>query len=334
MSCDDTTWTVFTSTTISIRTRNSVRTAIEVPFPDSASYARYKRRGGALGLSDWRRHNVDTLVQSLYLRTKALKPWVKVGISPFGIWRPGYPEQIKGFDSHEKLYGDSRRWLREGWIDYYTPQLYWPIAQTAQAYPVLLDWWLGENVKARHIWPGHNASRAAAGGTWPAGELNAQIRATRATAATGDILFSMRALMPTNTVARDSVLVGVATQPPRPAAAAALADQLFTELYAAPALIPASPWLSKRIPPVPRASIARDSASGDRVLRIAAATDARWITVRALNEAGWRSWILPATQHALVLAPSGASAPTRVIVTTVIDSVRRVARSIFVARAD
>jgi uncharacterized lipoprotein YddW (UPF0748 family) len=297
------------------------RDSVEVPFPDSTSYARYQRRGGKLGLSDWRRLNVDTLVQQLYTRTKALKPWVKVGISPFGIWRPGFPPQIKGFDSHEKLYGDSRRWLREGWIDYYTPQLYWPIGQVAQAYPVLLDWWIGENVKNRHMWPGHNSSRAAQGGTWPVGELNAQILATRATKATGDILFSMRSLMPANTVSRDTVLVGVATQPPRQAAAAAMADQLFNELYAMPALIPASPWLSSRKPVAPQARLVRDSSSRDQVLRVVPPANARWITVRALIDGTWRSWILPASQKSVVLAPAttngAASVPTRVVVTAV-----------------
>ena len=289
----------------------------EVPFPDSISYARYTRRGGTRTLSDWRRHNVDTLVQQLYRRTKALKPWVKVGISPFGIWRPGFPEQIKGFDSYEKLYGDSRLWLREGWIDYFTPQLYWPIAQIPQAYPVLLDWWLGENVLARHIWPGHNASRAAAGGTWAPDELNAQIRATRATTASGDVLFSMRALMPVNTVSRDSVSVGVATQPPPPTAAQALADRLWAEMYSAPALVPASPWLSTRVPSMPRAIRTHNAASGDHVLRMLSTPSARWVTVRALTDSGWRSWILSATQRSLVLAPRTDAAPSRVLVSSV-----------------
>ncbi len=306
--------------------------SVEVPFPDTVSYARYQRRGGRLGLSDWRRHNVDTLVQQLYVRTKALKPWVKVGISPFGIWRPGFPAQIKGFDSHEKLYGDSRRWLREGWIDYFTPQLYWPVAQTAQAYPVLLDWWLSENVKARHIWPGHNASRAASGGAaWGPDELNAQIRATRATAtraasdnaapaassATGDVLFSMRALMPITTTVRDTVNVGVATQPPRQAAAAAMADRLLAELYTLPALVPMSPWLSSRVPAAPNAVVAIDPATGDHVLRIARSPQARWITVRALRADGWRSWILPAAQRTLVLGSRGEERPARVVVSSV-----------------
>ena len=304
----------------------------EVRFPDTASYARYQRRGGALGLSDWRRLNVDTLVQQLYVRTKALKPWVKVGISPFGIWRPGFPAQIKGFDSYEKLYGDSRRWLREGWIDYFTPQLYWPIAQTAQSYPVLLDWWLTENVKARHLWPGHSASRAGTDGLWVPGELSAQIAATRATVtratvpgaeptgpvgATGDVLFSMRALMPVNGTVRNSVNVGVATQPLRQAAAAAMADQLFTTTYSTQALVPSSPWLSRRVPPSPRAHVARDRSSGEYVLTIMASVAARWVTVRAQDEYGWRSWVLPAEQRTLVVTSSSAARPRRVVVTVV-----------------
>jgi hypothetical protein len=245
---------------------------------------------------------------------------VKVGISPFGIWRPGYPEQIKGFDSYEKLYGDSRKWLREGWIDYFTPQLYWPIAQTAQSYPTLLGWWLSENVHGRHIWPGHNTSRAAAGaGLWGPDELNAQIRATRASGATGDIHFSMRTLMPVAAVQRDSVLVGVATQPPRQSAAALLTEHLRSELYSAPALIPASPWLGKRVPPRPAATVTINDA-GERVVQLQAVAGNKvaWWTVRARNGSGvWRTWILPASQTRLVVAGASDMLPLRVVVTAV-----------------
>ena len=274
-----------------------------VPFPDSTSYTAYRREGGTLDRDDWRRHSVDTLIQQIYLRTKAIKPWVKVGISPFGIWRPGNPAQVKGFDSYEKLYGDSRKWLREGWVDYFTPQLYWPIRQTAQSYPVLLDWWLGENVKNRHVWPGHNDSRAASGGTgWGPDELNDQVRATRATKATGDIHFSMRTLMPFGGVRRDSVLVGVATQPPRELAAAALSARLKAELYQSAALIPASPWLSKKKPASPNAYLAPASATGECVLHITPSRIATWFTVQARIDTGWQTWILPASQSDLVIA--------------------------------
>ena len=293
--------------------------SVEMQFPDSSSYAAYATRGGRLARDDWRRQSVDTLIQQLYVRTKALKPGVKVGISPFGIWRPGYPASITGFDSYAKLYGDSRRWLREGWIDYFTPQLYWPTTQAAQAYGALLGWWLGENVHARHIWPGHNTSRAA-GGAWAPDELNAQIRATRASAATGDIHFSMRALMPVATVRRDSVLVGVATQPPQQVAAAALTERLRTELYTYPALVPASPWLGKVTPQMPAAALRIDAASGDRVLRIAtprANRTFRW-TVRArAGDDAWRSWVLPGSQVQLVVAEAGERRPLRVVLTAI-----------------
>ncbi len=293
--------------------------SLDVPFPDSTSYVAYRKRGGQLQRNDWRRHNVDTLIQQLYRRTKALKPWVKVGISPFGIWRPGNPAQIKGFDSYDKLYGDSRRWLREGWVDYFTPQLYWPIAQTAQSYPVLLGWWLGENLKARHIWPGHNASRASAGGTWSADELNAQVRVTRSSGATGDVHFSMRALMPVTSVRRDSVLVGVATPPPKEAAAAALAARLHDEVYPQVALVPASPWLSGREPRRPFVVLRDAVATTEQVLTLGAATGDRiaWWTVRARGTAGWRSWVLPGRQRQLVVGDRTGDRVTRVLVTAV-----------------
>ena len=184
-------------------------------FPDGKAYAAYAKRGGTLARDDWRRQNVDLLVAALYARTKALKPHVQVGISPFGIWRPGYPAQIKGFDSYAKLYADARHWLREGWIDYFTPQLYWPIAQVPQAYPVLLDWWMGENVKGRHLWPGHYTTRGAnPTGAWSVDEISNQVRATRAAKAGGDIHFSMRPLMPSAAMAT-AATAAPAAQPAR-----------------------------------------------------------------------------------------------------------------------
>ena len=292
-----------------------------VPFPDSASYARYVQGGGTLARDDWRRQNVDRLVEALYGRTKALKPWVKVGISPFGIWRPGHPAQIAGFDAHAKLYADARRWLREGWVDYLTPQLYWPVAQTAQSFPVLLRWWLGENVRGRHVWPGYNTNRAA-GGTWADDELLEQIRVTRAEGATGGVHFSMRALMPLDGAAlrRDSVLVGVATPPPPPERAAALTERLRTRAYTEPALVPPSPWLAPAgRPAAPSAALAADTSTGEWAVRLAprGTRPAAWWTVRALTGGQWRSWVIPGAQRRLVVAPSGAAAPQRVLVTAV-----------------
>ncbi|HEX9938601.1 MAG TPA: family 10 glycosylhydrolase, partial [Longimicrobium sp.] len=114
-------------------------------FPDEASWRRYQAGGGRLSRDDWRRNNVDRFVERMYREVHQVKPWVQVGISPFGIWRPGYPAQITaGLDQYAGLYADARKWLREGWTDYFVPQLYWPIARTGQSYPVLLDWWANE----------------------------------------------------------------------------------------------------------------------------------------------------------------------------------------------
>ncbi len=125
-------------------------------FPDAANYAAYQRAGGKLARADWRRDNVTRFVERIYKEIKTEKPKMKFGISPFGIYRPGYPRSITGMDQYSGLYADARLWLNEGWIDYYSPQLYWKISQTAQSFPVLLGWWEQENHKNRHLWPGIN----------------------------------------------------------------------------------------------------------------------------------------------------------------------------------
>ncbi len=124
-------------------------------FPDDESWQSYLAGGGKLSRGDWRREAVNTFIERLYKGIKAEKPYVKFGLSPFGIWQPFNPLAIGGgFNQHEKLYADAKLWLNKGWIDYYSPQLYWPVNQIAQSYPVLLGWWKDENLKGRHLWPG------------------------------------------------------------------------------------------------------------------------------------------------------------------------------------
>src|SRR5688572_3551901 len=122
-----------------------------IPFPDDESYA---RSGSTLARADWRRENVDRFIERLYDEVHELKPTIKVGISPFGIWRPGNPPGIAGLDAYEAIYADSRKWLQQGWVDYLAPQLYWSISAPQQSFPVLLDWWLAQNTMGRHVWPG------------------------------------------------------------------------------------------------------------------------------------------------------------------------------------
>ena len=114
--------------------------------------AELDREMGKLSRDDWRRHAVNEFVRRQYEEVKKIKPHVKVGISPFGIWRPGHPAGIAGFDQYAKLYADAKLWLNEGWVDYFTPQLYWPIGQEKQSFPRLLGWWAKENTRGRHVW--------------------------------------------------------------------------------------------------------------------------------------------------------------------------------------
>ncbi|OUL30414.1 hypothetical protein BV372_21840 [Nostoc sp. T09] len=219
-------------------------------FPDTPSWQRYLKSGGTLNRDDWRRENINTLVQRLYQAIKKDKPWVKLGISPFGIWRPGYPAQTKSvdgggtFDAYKQIYADSRQWLVNGWLDYFAPQLYWKIEKTQQSYPVLLNWWLKQNQLGRHIWPGNFTSRIGdrSSAAWPANEILYQIKTTRGFAgATGNIHYSMKPLMQN----RDRI-----------------SDLLEKQAYSTPALVPASPWLNKSVPTQPALKIDRDATTG------------------------------------------------------------------------
>ncbi len=198
-------------------------------FPDSASYYQYQQRGGKLSRSDWRRDAVNTFIKRVYDEIKEIKPHVKFGLSPFGIWKPGYPESISGFDQHEVLYADARKWLNEGWIDYFAPQLYWPINRAAQSFPVLLGWWANENKKNRHLWPGINVGRDTAFRS--VNETLSQIMITRG-------------MVPQSKGVIHWSIFNVTKNP-------SLAKALIEGHYRQQALVPASPWLDNTPPSAP-----------------------------------------------------------------------------------
>ena len=169
----------------------------DLPFPDDARWARYLTEGGTLERADWRRQQVDALVQALQRVVRQTRPQAIFGISPFGLPAPAYrPPGISGFSQFDKLYADVERWMREGWMDYCAPQLYWPIDRTAQAFEVLLDSWITLNPRGLGMWPGLFTSMVgAARNPWPADELLAQVaRLRQRTAAGGHIHFSLIAL--------------------------------------------------------------------------------------------------------------------------------------------
>jgi len=266
----------------------------EIPFPDEPSWQQYRKGGGALSRDDWRRRNVDLLVHELHDGIHQIKPWVRFGVSPFGIWRPGFPAQVRGFDAYQKLYADARKWLREGWVDYFTPQLYWPTTKVAQAYPALLQWWAEENTQARHLWPGNFSSRAGASGAgaFSVSELVEQIRVTREQpGATGNVHFSMKSFLQNQGSMNDSLKRGP---------------------YANLALVPATPWLSAAAPPVPAIAVTTRRASTFLALGTLGTTVPWQWLVQIRTSEGWTSRVLAGTQTSIALAREPA--PTHVTV--------------------
>ncbi|MBN9122581.1 MAG: family 10 glycosylhydrolase [Planctomycetes bacterium] len=238
-----------------------------IPFPDDDTWGAYQKAGGTLSRDDWRRNAVNTFVKRMYEETKRAKSWVKVGISPFGIWRPGNPPGIAGLDQYAELYADAKLWFNEGWVDYFTPQLYWPIAQEKQSFPKLLEWWAGENTKKRHLWPGLYTSRVS--GTakgWPAREIADQIALTRKRKDTdGVIHFSAKALMNNS---------------------GGIADEL-AKVYAEPALVPETPWLAQGAAPA-KPEATREVIDGKAVLRVKTAPGTRFVVARVQKGDEWQ----------------------------------------------
>jgi uncharacterized lipoprotein YddW (UPF0748 family) len=163
-------------------------------FADEPSWTKFGAKS-SLNRSDWRRDNINRFVEALYRGVKRTKPDVKVGISPFGIWRPGVPKTIEAqLDAFAQLFADSRHWLAAGWCDYFSPQLYWSIDPPAQSFPVLLEWWRAQAPARVPVWPGIATDRI--GPARPAGEIARQIELTRrGVSAPGHIHWSMKALM-------------------------------------------------------------------------------------------------------------------------------------------
>ncbi len=157
-----------------------VRSRREIPFPDDRSW---KKFGATKGWSDrdaWRRANIDDFIESMYRGTKAIRPSVVVGISPFGIWRPGSPPGITGLDAFEELYADSRKWMAEGWLDYLAPQLYWQVGGVEDRFRLLDAWWRSQNPHGRFIWPGLYTSHVYGGSDpWPIDAIETQIATIR-----------------------------------------------------------------------------------------------------------------------------------------------------------
>lgn len=270
-------------------------------FPDDASWQKYKAAGGTLSRSDWRRENVNILVRNVNQAVHALKPHIRFGIAPFGIWQPGHPPGVVGLNSHEELYNDSRKWVQEGWVDYIAPQLYWKVTAPRQPYPALVKWWVEQSSRqGRHVWPGLIPSRVTGKSDgWKASEIVDQIVATRRQpGATGHILFSFKPLM------RD--VGGIATA-------------LTGQVYRGRALVPASPWLDNQPPSAPAAAAVAADNPGEMVVRWqGTGSEPAWLWgIYARIGNSWVFEVLPAGQTSMKFPRTGAGAPSVVAVSAV-----------------
>ena len=257
-------------------------TGKEMDFPDDASW---KKFGAASGFNreDWRRENVNRFIRQISQTIKSTKPWVQFGVSPFGIWRPQSPAQIKGMDAYAKIYADSRKWLANGWADYFAPQLYWPIATREQSFPVLFDWWRAQNSKSRHVWPA--LYDAMVGTKFSTDEIPRQVQITRGKSDPGAIHYHLRSVLE------------------NPALATAVRSQ-----YSQPVLIPATPWLDSTPPEKPKLTV-NDAKNSLNVRWENAGTEpARWWLFQSRTNAVWTTEIFPANQTSRVLENSSPDA--------------------------
>ncbi len=242
-----------------------------------------------------RRAAIDSFVSSLYSQVKNTKPWVRVGISPFGIWQPGYPNGVEaGVNAYEHLACDARKWLSQGWVDYLAPQLYWRI-NSPQSFTALMQWWSKINPR-RPVWPGIASVRinSKEDPGRPASEIGAQMDAARKLArqSCGQFFWSWRSIA-TN---RGGVQKEIARR------------------YTGYALPPAMPWCKDTLPGRPAVAAAN---SGKTVVLQWQAPDqlARKWVVQAGTSRGWYTvCVLPAGQRKVTLPASLFGNATRIAV--------------------
>ncbi len=242
-----------------------------------------------------RRAAIDSFVRSLYSGVKQIKPWVRVGISPFGIWQPGYPSGVQaGVNAYEHLACDARKWLANGWVDYLAPQLYWRI-DSDQSFPALMRWWSAIN-PGRPVWPGIATARinSKEDPGRPASEIDAQIDYSRRLArqSAGQLFWSWRSI--------GSNAGGI--------------QNYLARRYTSYALPPAMPWCGRTCPARPTAQAA-DNGHTIRLSWTPTANDARKWVIQAGNGRAWRTiCILPGSQCKVTLPATLFNGATRIAV--------------------
>lgn len=211
-------------------------------FPDARSFLKY--HGSIESKDDWRRDNVNKLIEDLSSQIKAAKPYVKFGISPFGVWR-NFSKDTSGSrtragqTNYDDLYADVLLWLKNGWIDYVLPQLYWEIGHRAADYTTLIDWW-SQHANGRHVYIGHALYQLGNGKpAWVSTQgIEKQIQLTRNTEnICGSGFYSCNSLLKNKL---------------------AINDVFHNKCYKNFALLPLMPWLKFMPPPPPELKLTKD----------------------------------------------------------------------------
>ena len=209
-------------------------------FPDTSSFAKYNRGFLAVQKADWRRGNVDHIIQMLSVNIKKTKPWVKFGISPFGVWRNKADdvdgsETTAGTTNYDHLYADILKWQKNGWIDYCLPQLYWQIGHASVDFQTLSNWWAAHSYN-RAMYIGQAVYKLEANSTIPEwkdpNQLIKQIQLIRQIPQIGGSAFY-------SSIHFKRDLFG-------------FTQSLQNQTYKNPALVPAMPWIDNKAPNPPQ----------------------------------------------------------------------------------
>ncbi len=245
----------------------------KIEFPDDSNWEKYQQAKGKLARDDWRRENVNKFIKAVGRESKKIKPQMMYGISPFGVAEENY----------KNLYADAEKWLREGTVDYFVPQLYWKSDRKNREFPLLLKSWTDKNIKKRHIWAGIGTYKIPSKTeNFSAQEIINQIATTRAIQPTGgNIQFSFKSIRSDF----DSIQ-----------------SALREKSYLREAVTPTSPWIRSVKPVSPKVEIKRD----EKLVRV------KWVekgqpkafrfVVYVKDKTGWSYSILTAGEKSIALS--------------------------------
>lgn len=215
-------------------------------YPDDAAYRKY---GNGMSKADWRRENVDLIIKEIHDAITQSKPMVKFGVSPFGIYKNKSQDPIgsdtRGLTNYYTLYADILKWLKNGWVDYIAPQLYWPIGKDGQDYRILLKWW-SEHTYGKQLYIGQGPFNANTSALWRnRNEIPNQIKLLRDNPNVhGSVYFSYKSLL--------NNLNG-------------WTDSLQNNYYKKPAIVPPMAWIDRTPPMAPEIWSPEVNISGNQI---------------------------------------------------------------------